>query len=539
MSDITRFIDDQFAQYYENHGTDDSLGIYSDHGDHGDSMDSRESNDLDLGLAIEGSKATDKNKVRKVAKSIAKDKARVGVVQLSSEEVEEYTRYAKEVLGYEPIQLPKLAQDLTGKTFGRLTVLFPAKNREFRRIYWCCRCFCGSYKLIASSELVQGNTVSCGCFRIERITEVLGEDITGKVFNNLTVLYRTELKSQTGSRLWCCRCSCGEIIYTTHSVLRTGAKRSCGCQSKRELLQEKIVGRKFGNLFVLGPDRVDFNGIRYKCLCDCGNIVSVMGARIFNGSAVSCGDKQMDHTVKPLTIKESTNTELYHIWSHIFVKCNSKSGFNYGPWGSFGINFCSEWNDVRVFYDWAIVNGYKKGLVLDRLNPFNEFSPSNCRWVTRDEYEANLIHYWVEILLDSYVPVLQQTVLPEHQKIIQFLTKPLFRNEYWDYTLFYYTGNRINIQNENRLKQYIKDYLTSVYRLYEYTLAHKVFNFEKESIEYPILSWTTELQPNLSCDDCSLRIEEISKTGNSIKYKELLKNYIELHESNKDLPLVR
>jgi hypothetical protein len=53
--------------------------------------------------------------------------------------------------------------DLTGKRFGRLTVLWPAGRGRRRQIYWAVQCDCGEVRALRSWELHSGNTRSCGC----------------------------------------------------------------------------------------------------------------------------------------------------------------------------------------------------------------------------------------------------------------------------------------------------------------------------------------------------------------------------------------
>jgi hypothetical protein len=60
--------------------------------------------------------------------------------------------------------MPKLARDLTGERFGRLTVM----SRYGKTVYprkWRCRCECGNEIIAAGPDLRCGDTASCGCLR--------------------------------------------------------------------------------------------------------------------------------------------------------------------------------------------------------------------------------------------------------------------------------------------------------------------------------------------------------------------------------------
>lgn len=62
-------------------------------------------------------------------------------------------------------------RDLTGKTFGRLTVLKSFGRDRYGRMEWKCICSCGNTTINKSNDLLTGNTKSCGCLGIEsRIT---------------------------------------------------------------------------------------------------------------------------------------------------------------------------------------------------------------------------------------------------------------------------------------------------------------------------------------------------------------------------------
>lgn len=65
-------------------------------------------------------------------------------------------------MSYPKGQVAKNRSDLTGKVFGRLTVISYVDTVS-RRSRWQCRCECGNVKVIAGKELSNGHSQSCGC----------------------------------------------------------------------------------------------------------------------------------------------------------------------------------------------------------------------------------------------------------------------------------------------------------------------------------------------------------------------------------------
>lgn len=55
-------------------------------------------------------------------------------------------------------------EGVTGKVFGRLTVLEFVGFRE-KRSFWRCRCECGQEAVVQYSNLISGHTKSCGCLQ--------------------------------------------------------------------------------------------------------------------------------------------------------------------------------------------------------------------------------------------------------------------------------------------------------------------------------------------------------------------------------------
>ena len=60
-------------------------------------------------------------------------------------------------------------KDLTGKKFGRLTVIERVSNNKWGQTKWLCQCDCGKKKIIYGGSLTRKieSTKSCGCLRNE------------------------------------------------------------------------------------------------------------------------------------------------------------------------------------------------------------------------------------------------------------------------------------------------------------------------------------------------------------------------------------
>lgn len=63
------------------------------------------------------------------------------------------------------------ALNLTGMTFGKLSVLSRNHNKGRRRSYWNCLCSCGGETIVDGTSLKRGNTKSCGCLTAEKCGE--------------------------------------------------------------------------------------------------------------------------------------------------------------------------------------------------------------------------------------------------------------------------------------------------------------------------------------------------------------------------------
>lgn len=106
---------------------------------------------------------------------------------------------------------------------------------------WKCQCDCGNTRYVQGGKLLDGSTKSCGCAnRREDLTgqtfgrlTVLEEVPKGDEFYN-------QFKKTT-SGYWKCQCGCGNITYASNPMLKRGLKISCGCYASDKAKKTMIV----------------------------------------------------------------------------------------------------------------------------------------------------------------------------------------------------------------------------------------------------------------------------------------------------------
>ena len=151
-----------------------------------------------------------------------------------------------------------------------------------------------------------------------------------------------------------------------------------------------LTGKRFGRLTVIRKAEDFSNGNhthhKWVCKCDCGKEKIVSGESLRNGSSKSCGCLFLEKTRKHC----GSHEKLYYVWNGMKQRCYNKNSTHYKNYGARGISVCNEWkNSYESFRNWAVKNGYKEGLEIDRINNNGNYCPDNCRMITHFDQQSN------------------------------------------------------------------------------------------------------------------------------------------------------
>lgn len=204
--------------------------------------------------------------------------------------------------------------DLTGKTFGRLTVIRKLET-ESRETEWLCKCECGNFTKVTTYYLKSGRIRSCGCLIADKAKETYAKHLGKMIKENTSValinkeeawasnansgikgVYKNKrgkwyaLLTFKGKRIYL---GSYDTIEEATQARKEGEKEYFKPaieefkmeNPKRKRKNLDIVGKKFNMLTVLK----ELDNGKILCRCDCGTVKEINKNNVIQGTTKSCG----------------------------------------------------------------------------------------------------------------------------------------------------------------------------------------------------------------------------------------------------------
>jgi hypothetical protein len=92
----------------------------------------------------------------------------------------------------------------------------------------------------------------------------------------------------------------------------------------------------------------------------------------------------------PATTHGESRSLLHWRWQSMIARCENEKNKAFKNYGGRGIKVCPEWMaSFSAFREWALANGYREDLEIDRRDNDGNYCPGNCRFVTRSVNDQN------------------------------------------------------------------------------------------------------------------------------------------------------
>jgi hypothetical protein len=167
----------------------------------------------------------------------------------------------------------------------------------------------------------------------------------------------------------------------------------------------KLVGERFDRLLVIAEaGRTKHKSVLWTCLCDCGKTSEVSTNALRSENVRSCGCLMVEQRLKNVRLNHArikthglghgNYNKTYKTWCSMRDRALHYTAG--GLYKELGITICKRWDSYEAFLE--DMGERPEGKTLDRINPYGNYEPTNCRWATPKEQgrnRTNTVHIMV------------------------------------------------------------------------------------------------------------------------------------------------
>lgn len=150
-------------------------------------------------------------------------------------------------------------------------------------------------------------------------------------------------------------------------------------------------GDRFGSLTATDRVRGDNGLLLWRFVCDCGKEVinngqPMLRAQPWRSCGCQRGKRGTDH---PQYRHGMRHTRVYRIWNAMRQRCHNPNQPHYVRYGGKGVKVCKKWREDFVAFYKDMGDPPSDKHSIDRIDPFGNYEPKNCRWATASQQQRN------------------------------------------------------------------------------------------------------------------------------------------------------
>lgn len=157
----------------------------------------------------------------------------------------------------------------------------------------------------------------------------------------------------------------------------------------REYAYQRVAaGSVVGRLTVVSEAGRSKNGSKiWHCRCECGNTKNVISSSLNSGLVQSCGCRYNEIKGKQTITHGMSGTPTYTSWLAMRQRCNDPNTDFYECYGGRGIAVCKRWESFEAFH--SDMGDRPEGYSIDRIDVNGDYEPGNCKWSSASDQAFN------------------------------------------------------------------------------------------------------------------------------------------------------
>ena len=142
-----------------------------------------------------------------------------------------------------------------------------------------------------------------------------------------------------------------------------------------------LTGKRFGRLTAVCEGERLSGRVAWMCVCECGGTAHVSRSNLTSGTVKSCGCLWRESITSHGHATNGNQSRTYNSWVMMHRRCkDSRKNYEH-------VSVCDRWATFENFL--ADMGERPPHTSIDRIDPYGNYEPSNCRWATRSEQNSN------------------------------------------------------------------------------------------------------------------------------------------------------